>query len=187
MNKFYTSDLHFGHTNVLTYCNRPFKTMERMNEVLIKNINQRVKKGDILYHLGDFAFYGKERGVFGQKTKGEAFLEQIQGTTILLAGNHDKNNKVKPFMLGSVISLPIIGKATMSHYPSTDEHCPFTFDKEILNYHLCGHVHDAWKHYYDREKNVLNINVGVDAWNYQVVSEQEIIKYIKEVKNELSI
>jgi calcineurin-like phosphoesterase family protein len=158
-----------------------------MNEVLIKNINQRVQPDDILFHLGDFAFYGKERGITCAKTKGEQFLSQIQGKVILIQGNHDKNNRVKPFMLGSVISLPIIGKATMSHYPSTDEHCPFTFDKGILNYHLCGHVHDAWKHYYDKEKNVLNINVGVDIWNYQVVSEQEIIKYIKEVKNELSI
>lgn len=187
MNKFFTSDLHLNHCNILKYSNRPFSSIERMNEVLINNINMRAKEDDVLFHIGDFICYGNEKGTIGTKVKPEEFLEKIKCKVIFIEGNHDKNNKVKTHLSGGVVNIPIVGRATVSHYPSNDFHCPFTFNKEILNYHLCGHVHDLWKHYFDKDKNVLNINVGIDVWNYQIVSEQEILKYIKEVKKELCL
>ena len=182
MNKYFTSDLHFNHPAIMKYCDRPYKSVERMNEVLINNINQRAKKEDILYHLGDFLCYGNDKGIVGTKIKPSTFLEQINSNIILVQGNHDKNNKVKYHLSGAYISLPIIGKVSMSHYPSNDFHCSIIFDKTKLNYHLCGHVHNAWKYYYDKDNNCININVGIDVWNYQIVSEQELIKFIKEVK-----
>lgn len=32
--KFYTSDLHFDHSNMLDYEKRPWDTVEKMNEVI---------------------------------------------------------------------------------------------------------------------------------------------------------
>lgn len=52
----FTSDTHFGHTNIIEYCNRPFSCIEEMNGKIINNINSKVKHNDILYHLGDFSF-----------------------------------------------------------------------------------------------------------------------------------
>ena len=54
--KFYTSDLYFNHGNIIRYENRPFDTVEEMNETLIRNWNRKVKKGDEVYILGDFTF-----------------------------------------------------------------------------------------------------------------------------------
>jgi len=54
--QFLTSDLHLGHDNIRKYCSRPFKTLEEMNETIIRRWNERVKKEDFVYHVGDFCF-----------------------------------------------------------------------------------------------------------------------------------
>ena len=51
---FFTSDLHFGHTNVIKFDNRPFQTVEEMDYELVKRWNAKVGKGDLVYVLGDF-------------------------------------------------------------------------------------------------------------------------------------
>ena len=56
--KFYTSDLHFDHLNILKFEpeSRPFNTIDEMNEALIKKWNDKVKQDDEVYILGDFCF-----------------------------------------------------------------------------------------------------------------------------------
>ena len=45
---FVTSDLHFGHRNILKFCNRPFSDIKEMSEKLISNWNEVVGKNDIV-------------------------------------------------------------------------------------------------------------------------------------------
>ena len=49
---FFTSDLHFGHENAIRFDNRPFKTVEEMDEELIRRWNAKVGKGDLVYVFG---------------------------------------------------------------------------------------------------------------------------------------
>ena len=52
-NIFFTSDEHYGHANILQFCNRPFKSVEEMTEGLIANHNAVVGVNDVTYHCGD--------------------------------------------------------------------------------------------------------------------------------------
>lgn len=56
----FISDTHFGHVNILKYDERPFADIEEMNEELIKRWNKKVKNGDTVWFLGDFAMFNKK-------------------------------------------------------------------------------------------------------------------------------
>lgn len=80
------SDTHYNHKNVIAYCNRPFLTMEEMNDVLTNNINNVVKADDILIHCGDFA-YGRD----ATKQSITDARNKINCQNIyLVKGNHDR-------------------------------------------------------------------------------------------------
>lgn len=181
MARFWTSDLHFQHGNMLKYCNRPFKSVDRMDEVLIKNINSRAhNKKDVVIHLGDFMCYGSERGNYFGKKKESFYLDQIIPRFINIEGNHDSNNGVLS-IADEIITQVGPYKVSASHHPS------MVNPKNKLPIHLCGHVHGLWKYYFDKKNNILNINVGVDVWNYQLVSDNELINFISKIKRLLKI
>lgn len=83
-NYFITSDLHFGHANVLKFCpdTRPWKNVEDMNQGLIDHWNGVVGEKDVVFHLGDM--------FFGNKTFVENILSSLKGTIVHLYGNHSK-------------------------------------------------------------------------------------------------
>jgi calcineurin-like phosphoesterase family protein len=68
-NIYFTSDTHYSHKNIVKGTSsweekdkcRDFNTIEEHNDVLVNNINQLVKENDILYHLGDWSFGGKDK------------------------------------------------------------------------------------------------------------------------------
>lgn len=59
-NTFVTSDVHFGHNNIIKYCNRPFQNSDEMDITIINNWNKIVNPDDEVYILGDFALIKAE-------------------------------------------------------------------------------------------------------------------------------
>lgn len=55
---FFISDTHFYHGNIIRFCNRPFKSVEMMNETIISNWNNTVGQDGIVFHLGNFCLGG---------------------------------------------------------------------------------------------------------------------------------
>ena len=79
---FFTSDHHFGHSNIIKFCKRPFKDVEEMNEVLIERWNEKINPEDEVYHIGDFAMTKDNELVAN-------ILDKLNGTKYLIVGNHE--------------------------------------------------------------------------------------------------
>ena len=84
---FFTSDHHFGHENIIRFCNRPWVTISEHNRALITNWNAVVPEDGIVFHLGDFCYKG---GGFPAMwwIKGH-----LHGRIILIRGNHDPDTR----------------------------------------------------------------------------------------------
>lgn len=190
------SDPHFWHTNVITYCDRPFRhpngdpNVEEMNEALVRNWNSVVKPEDTVYCLGDFSF--AIRPV-------ELFSERLMGNKKLVPGNHDpvhpfnkhykkalKRGQLRELFkkyedlgweilpLETTLDIPGVAVVNMSHMPydTTDPRYVEYVPNNDGRWLLCGHIHQHWK-----VKDKM-INCGVDVWNYTPVSIDEISKII---------
>ncbi|GAG82724.1 unnamed protein product, partial [marine sediment metagenome] len=84
MTTFFTADNHFGHANIIRYCNRPFQSVEEMDETMIANRNEVVGHDDIVYDLADFTL--------GNKLTARRYFSRLNGQTRVLCNpwHHDK-------------------------------------------------------------------------------------------------
>jgi calcineurin-like phosphoesterase family protein len=82
------SDPHWGHGEIIKYEKRPFTSVEEMDETIMNNIQNTIKKRDRLIFLGDVALhYPQERLA--------KFLARISCSKTLILGNHDRCHSVK--------------------------------------------------------------------------------------------
>jgi calcineurin-like phosphoesterase family protein len=87
-NLFVVSDTHFDHTNIIRFCNRPFRypnkspNKEAMNRTLVNNWNRTVSPNDIVYFVGDLR-HGR-----GSRPP-RYWLRRLNGRKITVRGNHD--------------------------------------------------------------------------------------------------
>ena len=62
---FVTADHHWGHANILGYCDRPFDNVEEMDAEMVRRWNEVVGSDDEVFHLGDFTIPFTIRNVIG--------------------------------------------------------------------------------------------------------------------------
>lgn len=170
----FTSDLHFGHENILKYEEtRGFSTIEKMNEKLVENWNSVVKDEDIIYILGDF-FMGSIDLI-------DKILPRLKGEKVLIRGNHDSNKRVEKFKsygieVYDMYNLKYDKKLfVLCHYPMRE-----WLNKEHGSIHLYGHVHGSeHRNGFLNEKN--SYHVGVDTNNLMPISIEEVINNVRSV------
>lgn len=179
MYKFFTSDLHFGHANVIKYCNRPYRTAEEMDEDLISKWNSVVSPQDEVYHLGDFAFLKDE--------KIKLIVPRLNGKIHGIWGNHDKGKNLVGAGFVSMYQTAELRLAKditvkMCHFPYQGDHDDYDRYPHLRpkkeddgKWLLCGHIHEKWKVRHDMQM----INVGTDVWGYKPVSADTIIDIIR--------
>ena len=173
---YFTSDTHFNHTNIISYCQRPFKNVDEMNERIIANWNEVVSEDDIIFHLGDFCL--------GRAAEWTRLLDRLNGKIYLIMGNHDRKNIRQGFMdrfEHVAMQMHIeVGKQRiyLNHYPFL---CFEGGYKDV--WQLFGHVHtrksntgiDAGRLQY---LYPTQYDVGVDNNNFAPVSFEQVKKII---------
>lgn len=186
--RWFTADLHLGHTNIIGYCERPFGSTEAMDDALVAGWNQVVGPDDEVWVLGDLAM--------GRIAESLEVAAQLAGRKHLVVGNHDR-----PFEPGrrrdewsqrylhdgrfvdlhhGEVALELAGElpVRLCHFPyrgDSGDHDRFVDDRpaDDGSWLLHGHVHERW-----RQRGRM-INVGVDAWAGRPVAEDELVALIR--------
>jgi calcineurin-like phosphoesterase family protein len=189
---FFTSDMHFGHKNIIKLCNRPFGSLEEMHERIIYNWNNTVSHDDIVFILGDLGYKTDKSWVAN-------ILSRLSGQKILIKGNHDHDKFIPYDSLHCVYSglldievsdLDVKGKyqrITLCHYPMLSWnqshrgawnlfghwHTGKVVDyKEIQE--VSDYVFEEYRHASKLRK--FQYDVGVDGNNFTPISYNQIKK-----------
>jgi calcineurin-like phosphoesterase family protein len=168
------SDTHFSHSNIIKYCDRPFKNYHSMNERMVELWNNTVTDDDIIFHLGDVTF--------GKLDDSINVLKRLNGRLILIKGNHDRGSNLKLFRKHDIFETIYEG----NHYQ------PWQYDEQVLLSHgpvapevindnqlnIHGHIHntplldlDCYAGY-DENKY---INVSVEMIGYRPIKIKDIL------------
>ena len=180
----FTADQHFGHENIIRYCNRPFSDIEEMDKALIARWNEVVKPTHTVFHLGDFTL--------GDYDQAAEYLSELNGHIYMLKNDwhHDKRwlrqaevysdlrsrddfiTLIPPLF---VLEVPSLGKdgyplaITLCHYPLAE------WDRKHYGaWHLYGHSHGNY------QTGDFAIDVGVDVMIYFPVSLNGILHLMYE-------
>jgi calcineurin-like phosphoesterase family protein len=163
MTIWFTADTHFGHENIIKYCNRPFSTVKEMDAEIVRRWNTVVSHDDIVYHLGDFCANGSEMIRF-----------RLNGQITFIQGDHDRN--IRGALLKDHIHIidPLQDeygnprKIVLCHYAMHS--WPLS---HYASWHLFGHHHGKL------EPHGLSFDVGVDCWDFAPVSLEEVAEKMK--------
>lgn len=179
--RYFTSDLHLGHANIVTYCGRPFADVEAMNTAILNRWRATVSPDDEVWVLGDVAL-GKDWQAHVRS------LSALPGRKVLVPGNHDfcwKNalsGKAQVYreVFAEILQQPT--RTTVGTHEVLVAHMPYlvptrTAPDKLAKYRpvdeglplLCGHIHEKW------QTNERQINVGVDVWDFRPVSEDALV------------
>ena len=178
MNTWIISDTHFGHSNIIKYCNRPFRDANHMDRVMYERWHTRVAPDDLVYHLGDVMLTSR-------KTDEELrrFITGLPGKKILILGNHDKSaQRMMDFGFDFACeSMTIQFRQTLlflNHRPLPEPPVP------KVSYVLHGHIHNSTsterkQHTHKGELVEIppfNINMSVELWNYEPVTLGQVLE-----------
>jgi len=164
-NIFFVSDLHYGHENIIRFCNRPFAGVDEMNAQIREELSSKLDENSILFDLGDLSHRASENDVCD-------LLDAIPTKNIYkVMGNHDKHKMYfgksdslrKRFkVLCDLAEIKVERdskeyRVILSHYPLISWNC---MNKGSI--HLHGHTHGNLDSFAS-ERSSLMVDVGYDA------------------------
>ena len=169
---YFTADTHFFHSNIIGMANRPFHSVEEMNEALIQNWNAKVSDNDDIFVLGDFSLKGP--------TLANAVLEQLRGRKYLIRGNHDRYVDKSSFQRDLFVWINDYFELCwqrqyfiLCHYPLLSWNGMYRG-----SLHLHGHCHNKMEYNLaNLAAGVRRLDIGADAFGMTPVSIEEILAF----------
>lgn len=186
MERWFSSDLHLSHGNIIRYCSRPFKDIYEMDERLLTYHNELVKPEDHWSCLGDVTI---RRG--GRLDK-EWFINTVRkfnGHKRLYLGNHD-HFPIQVYLDAGFEKIYATWRdesgILFSHIPVH----PNSLGAARANVH--GHIHQnlSYPPYMGVDKETKRIwckpyvNISVEVTNYRPINIDEINDRINKMKDE---
>lgn len=156
------SDTHFGHANIVRYCDRP----EDHEKQMLDNWKSLVKPGDQILHLGDLVFWKNP----------ESWVEIVSllpGEKFLVKGNHDRLSKLKGSGF-TIIDPFITSSMAFTHRPISTMFPAPTREPWSINLH--GHIHNN-NHRAEGETfaDKRYVNLSVEVIDYKPVRLSEAL------------
>ena len=184
---FFTADLHFGHSEIIEFCDRPFEDVTEMNKALINNWNARVTNDDHVYIVGDLYYGGRDGAGVDEAVK---IVKRLNGVLHLVAGNHDfpyLKNMEYHYLFADVDQIRYLKHGSeqifLCHYPMAEWSGYFRG-----SWHIYGHVHNAKNTAYDYMRNQERaLNAGVDICDFMPVTFEELKEYNVQFKATLGL
>lgn len=164
MATFFTSDTHFSHRHILTYTDRPFRSVDEMDAAFIERWNATVSPRDTVWHLGDFCLSSVGRAVEVAKS--------LSGHKHIVWGNHDKAVRKDAAFLAQweshhdLVTIKVQDGATVQRIVACHYAMKIWDRSHHGAWHLFGHSHGTMPD----DESSLSLDVGVDAWIEPVVS-----------------
>jgi calcineurin-like phosphoesterase family protein len=177
MARYLISDHHFGHSNIIKYCDRPFTSVGEMDNAMLDHYYETVGPDDVLIHLGDVAMDMQD----GRETI-ERF-DQLDGD-LLVRGNHDigLNGEDAPF--------PVIDSCTIEHggYEFYCTHRPEDVPQSWDSWVLHGHHHNNDLEvfpfvFYDEQR----VNVGAEVLDYRPIQLDTIVEILEKSTSKIHL
>lgn len=188
--RWYISDHHLGHYNILKYGERPFKTLAEMHDALVQFHNELVKPQDHVSFIGDLTL---KRGGRLDKEWISAEIKRYNGHKRLYLGNHDH----MPVEFYRSIGFEKVYATWRSEEGFITSHIPLhprSLGSATANVH--GHIHQnpaydpvvfeanevdrGQKSRRKMPKRIVPyINVCVEAVNYRPIHLDEILTIIR--------
>lgn len=171
-NKFATADPHFGHTNlIIRHHQRPFVSIEEMDETLISNWNSQVQSGDTVYVLGDLVPFEKDW------EKIYKYVARLKGDIRLVLGNHDNPQALKRCpgitVLGPMYELEIPQSVlVMNHYKMA-----LWNRSHYGSLHIYGHSHGKSA----AGPGIRAMDVGVDTNGFMLYELDDVIERLSKI------
>ncbi|QLC35558.1 hypothetical protein EFA46_015120 (plasmid) [Halarchaeum sp. CBA1220] len=164
------SDTHFGHANIIDYCERPFESVEEMNEALIENWNASVEADDEVVFVGDLTIDGSA----------EAFLRwitRLNGDIVFVVGDHDHEvlTTLDDVVVYEHYRFEYGGKRFYCVHDPDD--APTNVDSWVLH----GHHHNNWPDDYPFvNPDERRVNVSVELLDYGPLSLERLVAALEQ-------
>lgn len=146
--RYVIGDTHFGHTNIIEYCQRPFDDVAEMNATMVSRWNDVVDDDDTVIHLGDVRHHPDPSSTAW-------WLDQLNGDIMLVRGNHDGD-------VGQNAPFHTVTSCTIQHgkYQFYVEHEPVGFS----GWQIHGHSHNNDLMMYpliNRQRKTINVSADL--------------------------